>query len=127
MFVFSQQTLPAVLMASHQDQDCNRVAWSLASFKVALRLESIRHDMRGQPHSGHSVHDPSQLSNALLFLMSLCCSQIPQMLESTAEEDAVSRFAFQNVGLVIGVVIMLLIALYESSFQAVFGAGHAHF
>nr|CAB3266262.1 zinc transporter ZIP10 [Phallusia mammillata] len=68
------------------------------------------------------------------FLYVAMVNMLPQMLESILQKDGLLRFAYQNVGFLLGVSFMLMIALYEGEFHAVFAgmsgsdphAGHGH-
>ena len=43
------------------------------------------------------------------------------MVSASLEKDGKTKFLFQNIGFIIGVVFMLLIALYEDAFEELFG------
>ena len=42
------------------------------------------------------------------------------MIAASLEKDGKTKFLFQNVGFIIGVILMMLIALYEESFEELF-------
>ena len=42
------------------------------------------------------------------------------MVTQSLEKDGKSKFLFQNIGFILGVGMMLLIALYEESFEELF-------
>uniref|UniRef100_H2YIP3 Uncharacterized protein n=1 Tax=Ciona savignyi TaxID=51511 RepID=H2YIP3_CIOSA len=54
------------------------------------------------------------------FLYVALVDMLPTMKESALEEDGFVRFIFQNIGFILGVIFMLLIALYEENFGKIF-------